>query len=64
MFGHISNASCPVGDGEVGVSPPSVSICCTAAPSALGNMVVEVNVDLIGRTLRSDGIKDLSREVS
>lgn len=60
---HICNSSCPVGDGEVSVSPPGIPICCAAAPRALGDVVVEVNIDLVRRTLGSHGIEDLEHRI-
>ena len=59
VVSHISEASRPVGCREVGVSPPTVSIASRAAPHALGDMVVEMNKDLLLRTLGGHGIKDL-----
>lgn len=59
MISHIGETASPVRNGEVSISPPSIPIASVATPRPLGNMIVEVDVDLVGGALGSDSVEDL-----
>lgn len=59
MVGHVGQSASPVCDGKVCVPPPGISIICIAAPRPLGDVIVEMNVNLIGGTLCCNSIEDL-----
>lgn len=59
VISHVGKSSRPVRDGEVCVSPPAVSVVCTAAPRALGDVIIQMDVDLVGSSLCCNGIVDL-----
>lgn len=59
MVGHIRQTSNPVIGVEVLVSPPSIPIIGRAAPHALGDVVIQVDIDLLFRAFRNNGIEDL-----
>jgi hypothetical protein len=59
MSGHILQASPPLRYVEVGVSEPSISVSFRTTPHGLGNVVVEVDIDLLLEAFCCNGIKDL-----
>lgn len=58
MSGHVLDASFPLFYVEVGVVEPAISIYIWEAPHCLGDMVVEVDIDLLLEAFCSYGIKD------
>lgn len=60
MSGHILQPSLPPGHIEVFVSKPGVAVGGGATPLGLGNVIVQVEVDLLLEAFCSDRIKDLS----
>jgi hypothetical protein len=54
--GHELEATAPVGDVEVSVAEPSVSVVCAAAPFCFGHVVVEMDVDLLLCELSGDSV--------
>lgn len=60
MFCHVGETPEPVIDVVVLVTKPSVPISSTAAPHALGDVVVEMNIDLLLDALSRYSIKDLT----
>lgn len=59
MISHVAEASCPVCDGEVSVSPPAVSVSGRATPHPFADVVIQVDIDLLLRALGRNSIKDL-----
>jgi hypothetical protein len=60
MVGHELETSSPIGDVEVCVAEPGVSVAATAAPLSFGHVVVKVDVNLLLCKFSCDGIVDLS----
>ncbi|KAI6765294.1 hypothetical protein HG531_012393 [Fusarium graminearum] len=59
MSGHVGTASNPFGSVKLGISPPGVAILTTTAPLAFRDVVVKVDVDLLTKTLSSNGVVNL-----
>lgn len=59
MGSHVSEPTPPVGHVEVGVAEPGVSVCVAAAPFSLRDVVVEVDVDVLGGCFCGYGVEDL-----
>ena len=59
MVRHVRQPARPVGRGKVLVAPPTVAVGAGAAPRALGDVVVEVDVDLVPGEFGGHGVKHL-----
>jgi hypothetical protein len=57
VSGHVLQASLPIRNVEVGVSEPGISVSFGTAPHGLGDMVVEVDIDLLLEAFCRNGIK-------
>lgn len=58
MVGHVGKTSHPIVGVVVSVSPPCVAIGATAAPLTAGDVVIEVDVDLLSVQLLNDSVED------
>lgn len=59
MSSHVFVSADPVVGVELGVSPPGVAVLSATAPLAAGDVVVEVDVDVLAQTLGGNGVVDL-----
>lgn len=60
MLGHILPSANPLVDVEVFLTEPAVPITLAAAPLGFGDVVVEVQDDILGCEFIRNGIKYLS----
>lgn len=62
MGSHVGEPSLPVRDVEVGVAEPGVSVGVGAAPFSFRDVVVEVDVDVLGGCFCGYGVEHLRDE--
>ena len=59
MTSHIRKPPRPVSYVKVRVTPPPVPVGFATAPFGFGDMVIKVDINLLGRTGCCDGIEHL-----
>lgn len=59
MGSHVGEPALPAGDVEVGVAEPGVAVGMAAAPFSFRDVVVEVDVDVLGGCFCGYGVEDL-----